>query len=99
MTSGGSRHFKGLCDWVIDKITTRGVGDESQITRFPLVALTLIVSNCLRKSRPANMTDSASVGNALAHQQQWEQRGGQILQIIAFPLPFALWRVADDIHW
>ena len=60
--------FKGVCEWVIDKITTQGVGDESQITRFPLAALTLIVSNCLRKSRHANMTDSASDGHA--HQQQ-----------------------------
>ena len=43
MTGGGSQHFKGLCDWVIDKITTQGVGDESQITSFPFAALTLIV--------------------------------------------------------
>ena len=43
MTGGGSQHFKGLCEWVIDKITTEGVGDNSQITSFPVAALTLIV--------------------------------------------------------
>ena len=41
MTSGGSQHFEGLCEWVIDKI--EGVGDESQITSFPLAALILFV--------------------------------------------------------
>ena len=43
ITSGGSQPFKGLCEWVIDKITTQGVGDKSQITSFPLAALALIV--------------------------------------------------------
>ena len=63
MSSGCSQHFKGLCEWVIDKITTQGVGDEYQFAIFPLAALTLIVLVIVCRRR-ANMTDSAYDGNA-----------------------------------